>query len=147
MPWPRFDWQRFANAYSNPAGISSAKTFPTAASVLAQPDLTILEMKIDTRSAGVTCLTQPEPLGIRILIANIGDAASGVFQVEVNGQRKGLSGLEIGQSLWLWFEGYRELETNAAMVDTEDQVRESDESNNQSSQMLVIPTAMPTCTQ
>jgi hypothetical protein len=147
MPWPNFDWQRFADAYRDPTGTPVSIVTATALPVEALPDLTVQHMKIDTRSTGVSCLTTLEPLGVRVLIANVGDAAAGSFQVEVNGARQNVSGLSSGQSLWLWFEGYRNMQTNMAVVDIGDQVQESDERNNQSSQMLPVPTPMPTCTQ
>lgn len=147
MPWPNFDWQRFADAYRNPTGTPVLIMTPTAEPIGTLPDLVVQHMKIDTRSTGVSCLTILEPLGVRVLIANVGDEAAGPFQLEVNGQRQSINGLASGQSLWIWFKGYRNMQTNLAVVDIDNQVQESDESNNQSAQMLPIPTPMPSCTQ
>jgi hypothetical protein len=110
------------------------------------PDLTINSMGI-TLETGGDCNYTSTQLGVRVWFQNIGSADAGPFVVEVNGaQQTFTSGLHTGQTDTLWFPEYVYPGENTAFVDASLQVTESNENNNQLSQVLPIPTLPPTCT-
>jgi len=110
------------------------------------PDLTINSMGI-TLETGGDCNYTSTQLGVRVWFQNIGSADAGPFVVEVNGaQQTVTSGLHTGQTDTLWFPEYVYFRENTALVDATFQVTESNENNNQLSQVLPIPTLPPTCT-
>ena len=110
------------------------------------PDLTVNSMGI-TLETGGDCNYTSTQLGVRVWFQNIGSADAGPFVVEVNGaQQTVTSGLHTGQTDTLWFPEYVYPGENTASVDTSFQVTESNENNNQLSQVLPIPTLPPTCT-
>jgi predicted outer membrane repeat protein len=112
----------------------------------ALPDLVVIEMRIELETGGA-CNFSATNLGLRVWFKNNGNAPAGPFVVDVNGaQQTFAAGLAAGQVGDLWFTGYNYMTTNTAWVDTTDQVVESDESNNQLSQMVPVPTLPPTCT-
>jgi hypothetical protein len=66
--------------------------------------------------------------------------------VEVNGEsRMVTSGLAAGQTVELWFVGYRHPEANVILVDVTAAIQESDEANNALIQPLPLPTPPPVC--
>jgi subtilase family serine protease len=84
---------------------------------------------------------------VRVWFQNIGSADAGPFVVEVNSaQQTVASGLHAGQTDTLWFPECVYPGENTAFVDAAFQVTESNENNNQLSQLLPIPTLPPTCT-
>ena len=94
-----------------------------------------------------SCFGSGFQLGIRVYVANTGTANAGAFVVDVNGAQQTVSGgLLAGQNTWLWFAGYNYSTPNNAYVDVTHLVVESNESNNQLSQMLPVPTPPPNCT-
>jgi hypothetical protein len=110
------------------------------------PDLTVNSMGI-TLETGGDCNYTSTQLGVRVWFQNIGSADAGPFVVEVNGaQQTFTSGLHTGQTDTLWFPEYVYFGENTAFVDATFQVTESNENNNQLSQVLPIPTLPPTCT-
>ena len=110
------------------------------------PDLTVNSMGI-TLETGGDCNYTSTQLGVRVWFQNIGSADAGPFVVEVNGaQQTVTSGLHTGQTDTLWFPEYVYSGENTAFVDAILQVTESNENNNQLSQLLPIPTLPPTCT-
>jgi len=110
------------------------------------PDLTVNSMGI-TLETGGDCNYTSTQLGVRVWFQNIGRADAGPFVVEVNGaQQTVTSGLHTGQTDTLWFPEYVYPGENTASVDASFQVTESNEDNNQLSQVLPIPTLPPTCT-
>jgi phosphatidylserine/phosphatidylglycerophosphate/cardiolipin synthase-like enzyme len=107
------------------------------------PDLTIASMTI---SLDTTCLSPGSRLGLRVTVANIGNAAAGPFALEANGAQQTISGgLGAGQSTTLWFGGYNSGAPNTATADATALVAERNETNNQLSQMLPIPTPPLPC--
>ena len=125
-----------------PGPTLTATITPTASGPL--PDLVVQSMAIGLEQAG--CLPPGgAPLGVRVTVRNQGAAAAGSFAVDVNGARKTVSGgLAAGASTSLWFSGYTN--PSSATVDSTFLVAESNESNNQLTQMLPVPTPPPSCT-
>jgi hypothetical protein len=92
------------------------------------------------------CYAPTSSLGVRVVIANIGDARASSFVVEVNGAQQTVEGgLDPGRTESLWFAGYIAFEPNTAFADATFLVEERDESNNQVSAVLPIPTPPLPC--
>jgi phosphatidylserine/phosphatidylglycerophosphate/cardiolipin synthase-like enzyme len=107
------------------------------------PDLSIVGMSI---SLDTDCLSDASRLGLNVIVANTGDAAAGPFVVEANGVRQTVGGgLGAGQFVTLWFAGYKFGEPNTAAADVTGLAAESDETNNQRSEMLPVPTPPLPC--
>jgi hypothetical protein len=107
------------------------------------PDLVAASMSI---SLDTNCLAPASRMGLRVLVANSGDSDVGSFVVEANGVQQTVSdGLASGQSTTLWFAGYRYGMPNTVVVDPASLIDELDESNNQISQMIPVPTAPRPC--
>ena len=111
------------------------------------PDLVVENMLIELETGGA-CDFPSTQLGVRVVIANVGSADTGPFVVDVNGSQQTVtSGLGAGESLSLWFAGYAPgFGENTAFVDATFQIEESDEGNNQLSQVLPLPTLPLPCT-
>lgn len=107
----------------------------------ALPDLLIDSMRIELQNT--SCLQPNDNLGVRLTIRNNGQAAAGSFVVRVNNVDQTVSGLMSGESLSLFFPGY----SNPVMVvlDATNSIAESDENNNNNSEMVPIPTAPLPC--
>ena len=109
------------------------------------PDLTVSNMRIELETGG-DCDFTSTTLGVRVEIANVGNADAGPFAVEVNGEQQSVNaGLAQGESLSLWFAGYVSGE-NTAIVDSKFQVVESDEENNVLTAFIAVPTLPLPCT-
>ncbi len=109
------------------------------------PDLTVSNMKIELETGG-DCDFTATTLGVRVEIANVGNADAGPFAVEVNGEQQSVdAGLPQGDSLSLWFIGYVFGE-NTAIADAKFQVAESDEENNILAAFTAVPTLPLPCT-
>jgi hypothetical protein len=107
------------------------------------PDLIVASMSI---SLDTDCLAPNSRLGLRVILANTGGAVAGPFVVEANGaQQTASAGLGAGQSAALWFAGYQNGTPNTAIVDATGLIAESDETNNQLSQMVPVPTPPLPC--
>lgn len=110
------------------------------------PDLVVSSMHI-TLETGGDCNYTSTQLGVRVVIGNVGSADARPFVVEVNGSQQAVgSGLAAGDTLSLWFAGFVLFDENAAFVDATFQVEESNEENNELTQILAVPTLPPTCT-
>jgi hypothetical protein len=110
------------------------------------PDLTVNSMWITLRT-GHSCNYTSTQLGVRVWFENVGGADAGPFVVEVNSaQQTVASGLGFGQRDTLWFPGFVYFGDNVALVDATSLVIESNEYNNQLSELLPVPTLPPTCT-
>jgi mannan endo-1,4-beta-mannosidase len=108
------------------------------------PDLTVSWMSIGSQTNGC-----PQgPLGLSVRVANIGTANAGTFAVTANGATQTVAGLAAGQSVSVWFPSFVYGNVNTATVDSANQVAESNESNNQRSEMVPVPTPIfcPTAT-
>ena len=106
------------------------------------PDLAIGQVSIDP-AQGTLCADPDAPLGIKLNVRNRGDAQAGTFQVEVNGERQEVSGLPAGGTAVLWFEGYEQ--PTEILLDPDNRVAESDETNNRLFETLLLPTLPPGC--
>lgn len=115
---------------------------PTPIPVL--PDLEPVQVFVFSDSFG-TCLLHPANLHTWAVIQNHGGAA-GAFTVEINGQEvrldQGLPG--DGWADWIFVEGYSVGETKV-VVDSENEIVESNEENNTLIDAPPIPTPLPTC--
>lgn len=110
------------------------------------PDLLVERAKIELETPG-PCIAGPEPLGVRAIIANRGEAGAGPFLVQINDSQVQVSqGLPAGEAVAVWAEGYVSGAENRILVDAAAQVEESDEENNLFAQMVPIPTPLVTCT-
>jgi len=138
-----------------PTSTSTSTSTPTPTSTLTVtptetnsplPDLVVSHMTIELETGGA-CNYSSTALGVRVWIENIGNADAGPFVVDVNGSQQTVSsGLIANQTTSLWFSGYVSFGENTAFADATFQITESNEDNNQLSQMLPIPTLPPTCT-
>jgi hypothetical protein len=107
------------------------------------PDLVAVSMSI---SLDTNCLAPTSRLGLRVTVANSGDSDVEAFVVEANGVQQTFGdGLAAGQSTTLWFAGYRYGTPNTMIVDPAGLIAELDETNNQLSQMLPVPTPPLPC--
>jgi hypothetical protein len=105
------------------------------------PDLTITDIRIELQNP--TCFTPGDPLGVRLWVKNIGQAAAGAFVVEVNGTTQAVNGLGIDETMPLFFSGAGNPVT--ATVDSTGAVTEIDETNNTRSEQLPVPTPPLPC--
>ncbi|MEJ2598714.1 MAG: WD40 repeat domain-containing protein [Anaerolineales bacterium] len=93
---------------------------------------------------GDLCQDPNAPLGIALVLENTGNANAAPFSIEVNTELQRLEdGLAAGQSIHLWFPGYRE--QNLIWIDVDNEVREADEQNNFLTRSLAVPTPSPNC--
>ncbi|HKY84706.1 MAG TPA: CARDB domain-containing protein [Anaerolineales bacterium] len=105
------------------------------------PDLTIAEMRIELQNP--SCFASGDPLGVRVWVKNIGQAAAGSFLVDVNGAGQSVDGLGMDETIALFFPGYSNPVT--AIVDSTGLVTEVDEDNNTRSEMVPVPTPPLPC--
>lgn len=109
------------------------------------PDLIVSNMRIELETGG-NCDFTSTTLGVRVEIANVGNADAGPFAVEVNGEQQSVdAGLAQDDSLSIWFTGFLFAE-NAALADAKLQVTESDEGNNALTAFPAVPTLPLPCT-
>ena len=111
------------------------------------PDLVISAMRIELETGGA-CNYTSTALGLRVWVRNIGAGDAGPFFVDVNGRTGSVpGGLAAGQMTSLWFaHGFVHGGMNHAFADSALQVAESDETNNECSEMVPIPTLPYPCT-
>lgn len=114
------------------------------------PDLVLQFASISAESFS-SCLLQEEPfsLGLRLTILNQGEGASGPFTVEITGgdRLSVASGLAVNETATLFFGDYDYgSQPVTVMIDVDGEVAESDEDNNQSTELLPVPTPPPFCT-
>ncbi len=105
------------------------------------PDLTIPQMRIELQNPD--CLHPGDPLGVRVWVTNVGQAAAGAFVVEVAGVQQPVDGLGVGETTTVFFPGYSNPVT--AVADATGAVAESDEGNNSRTEMLPVPTPPLPC--
>lgn len=126
-----------------PPTITVPPTISPTETISSLPDLVIKSLAIEPES-GNLCDQPASPLGIRILIENAGNAATGPFFVEVNQVQQYINhGLAAGESQALWFQGFNE--DNTIMIDPTGSVVESNENNNQITRKLEVPVVPPDC--
>ncbi len=130
------------------SSIPTVTLIPPAASGAEQllPDLAIIYAKIELETGGA-CDYSSTNLGVRVWIENQGSADADPFVVEANGiQQMVADGLQIGQTVTVWFAGYSPNGENVVLIDASNQIQETREDNNTLSQRLPVPTLPPTCT-
>jgi hypothetical protein len=126
---------------SMPTLLPQPVTCTPAATPAARPDLSVGSMMIALQPDW-SCGTPPV-LGIHAEVPNRGAADAGPFVVTVNGTPIAQGGLAAGQSSEVFVPGYRYGTEQEVVVDSSDQVAESDEGNNTARQMVPIPTLPP----
>jgi hypothetical protein len=110
----------------------------------ALPDLVIGGTRFDSDPPG--CTTDDTRLIYSLVIRNNGQGDAGPFQVEINGERQMVSeGLAAGLAVDVSFDS-SEYELSV-IVDPDNAIQESDESNNKDEHVGVyLPTLPPYCT-
>jgi len=107
------------------------------------PDLVIGTVSIDYQP-GVDCTVAPQ-LGLRFDVRNVGGVPTGLFVVRVNGTDLTVgTGLQANQSIQLWAPGYAQGQ-NQIIIDSTNNVAESNEQNNQVFLSVPVPTSSPRC--
>ena len=139
-------------------GLASACVAPTVTprpSLVAKPTSTVTPTTStlpDLSISSITLNTDPEdrcdPLSgnetIQILLVNLGQIASPPFSIQINGKTQTVEeGLLPKGVLTVQLKGYTSQIT--AIVDSKNQVKESDEENNTYRQVFPLPTTHPTC--
>ncbi|MBE7471039.1 MAG: hypothetical protein DPW09_05105 [Anaerolineae bacterium] len=109
------------------------------------PDLVAQSMMVELETNG-DCNNTTTQLGVRVEVANIGQANAGPFTVQANGIQQLVDGLAAGQTTSVWLAGASSGGETTATIDVLSQVLESNETNNQITQFVSIPTLPPTCT-
>lgn len=108
-----------------------------------QPDLIIGNVLIQLQP-GIDC-AQSSTLGLLIEVKNAGPVAAQIFVVNVNGTDFTVNtGLQPNQTFVFWVPGYAQGE-NRIVVDSVNNVTESNEENNSVFLTLPVPTLPPTC--
>ncbi len=106
------------------------------------PDLVVTDIVYEPGTPP-QCGPHPEDLGTRVWIANNGSADAGTFVVMLNGVEQTVPSLAAGANTSLFY-GFNPPEA-AAIVDVNNDVEESDETNNQLTKSLPVPTPLPPC--
>lgn len=121
-----------------------AGVVPTSESL---PDLTIVQMRIELETGG-SCDYMSTQLGVRVWFRNAGNADAGPFVIEINGELYDVTqGLTAGTTGTRWSSAFHTFpEANTMFIDADDQVIESDETNNQRAEQLPVPTLPAPCT-
>ena len=108
-----------------------------------QPDLVIGNVLIQLQP-GIDC-AQSSQLGLLIEVKNVGPVAAQLFVVNVNGTDFTVNtGLQPNQTFVFWVPGFATGE-NRIVVDSVNNVTESNEENNQVFLTLPVPTLPPNC--
>ncbi|HSW47960.1 MAG TPA: CARDB domain-containing protein [Candidatus Saccharimonadales bacterium] len=114
--------------------------------VIIKPDLIITGMQItlDDSNGSYVCSTG---LGLKVTVKNQGVAPLPVsFTVKANNTQKIVDGgLNAGASVSVWIPDYVYSGSNTATVDPGNQIDESDETNNQLTQNVPVPTQPVSC--
>lgn len=129
---------------TSPVNFSVAPISPTLAPL---SDLIVTGMQItyDSSASSFVCSTG---LGIRVTIKNQGlGPVNGSFSVKTNNttSRTISGGLAAGISASVWIPGYESSGANTAVVDSGNEINESNETNNLSSQVIPVPTQPAAC--
>ncbi len=106
------------------------------------PDLTIGEAALALESAR-GCVPSGAALILSLEVGNVGKGAAGPFQVQIDGQRRRVPGLDPGQSVLLEVEVASQ--RVRVVVDPEGEVDERYEGNNERTMELSLPTPPPPC--
>ncbi len=85
-------------------------------------------------------------LGLRFVIANIGDTDAGSFSIQINFHTYRIEGVAAHTLHEVWLRGEGEMGGNTIVPDILNEVIESNEDNNTLFEILPIPSSIPTCT-
>ena len=110
------------------------------------PDLRIERAAVELETGG-RCDYTVTQLGVRLVINNAGSVDAGPFSLLVYGVPYWVgNGLTAGQILSLWLAGAHEGSGDSIVLDWENRIEESDETNNMLAHPLPIPTLPAPCT-
>jgi hypothetical protein len=126
-----------------PASSSAADT-----PIVALPDLVIKSIYLEMAGRqGSRCVLTFSPYGVRVVVQNVGVAASGQFAVELNEAIQTVNaGLGAGQNIELHFPGTIPSGQYTARVDPANLVPEEHDGNNAATFIAPTPTPPPLCT-
>ncbi|MCI0712376.1 MAG: hypothetical protein L0154_19635, partial [Chloroflexi bacterium] len=111
-------------------------------SVTPLPDLYVQQVRIELEN-GTNCNSG---LGTSVWIHNQGSADAGPFDVMINSTTLSVASLDAGQTAYLWTSDYQYLSPETeVVVDVNNDVAESDESNNTFFALVPIPTLPAQC--
>jgi len=113
--------------------------------VSALPDLTITQLKIELPNPG--CLSPGDVFGLRVWVANNGQAPASSFAVKAGDAQQTVNGLTAGETKSVFFPNYTSNPV-AVTVDPANAIAEGNEQNNSRNETLQAVTATPpvTCT-
>jgi len=96
---------------------------------------------------GSRCVLTFSPYGVRVVVQNVGVAASGQFEVELNEAIQTVNaGLDAGQDIVLHFPGTTTSGQSTARIDPANLIPEEHEGNNAATFTAPTPTPPPLCT-
>lgn len=109
----------------------------------ALPDLTITQMKVELPNPG--CLSPGDVFGLRVWVANIGQAPAPGFNFKVNDMPLTVGALAAGETKAVFFPHYNNPNNDPiiAVVDFDGAVVESNEQNNSRTETIQAITATP----
>ncbi|HEX9333874.1 MAG TPA: CARDB domain-containing protein, partial [Anaerolineales bacterium] len=116
---------------------------PGSSAVL--PDLTITEIKAEYQNP--SCLLPGDPFGLRVWVANSGQAAASSFNVKFGDAQQTINGLAVGETKAVFFSGFSSQTGTAVtvVVDPNGAIAESNEQNNSRSEQVAVPTQPLPC--
>jgi hypothetical protein len=111
-----------------------------------QADLLITSAMVDLQNSG--CLLPDAKYGLRVSVANNGQAAAGSFVVKAGDKQETVAGLAVGETKTLFIANYVNPYPNNVLVsvDANNAIAESNEQNNSYSGPLPTPTQPLPCT-
>jgi len=109
----------------------------------ALPDLTSTQMKVELPNP--SCLAPGDAFGLRVWVANNGQASAGSFAVKFGDAQQTVNGLAVGETKNVFFSGYNNPNNSpvTVVVDSGNAVAESNEQNNSRTETLPVQTPTP----
>ena len=109
----------------------------------ALPDLAITQLKVELPNPG--CLSSGDAFGLRVWVANNGQAPASSFNVKFGDAQQTVSGLTVGETKSVFFANYNNPSNNpiTVTVDPAGAVAESNEQNNTRNETLQVITPTP----
>jgi hypothetical protein len=107
------------------------------------PDLTISQLKVDLPNS--SCLSPGDAFGLRVWVANNGQASAGSFNVKFNDTELTVNGLAVGETKSVFFPKYSNPNNNpiTVIVDPVGAITESNEQNNTRNETMQVITPTP----
>ena len=137
-----------ASASTESASATPSLT-PSTTALTSLPDLvvTYVFVEMDTRFGVGGCAISYTPLGVGVIVGNVGPSDAGPFVIDLNGTQQAVqAGLAASHSLKVHFPGTAAGGAYAATVDVANQVVESNEGNNSALVLVGTPTPPRLCT-